>query len=641
MGGILLLCGFLACGLAAADALFRRHSGLIRVWLGLVLGMMLMMWLPVPFAFWMTFNQTAQLCGLGVAALFAGGCAWAARRAPRLAKPFCGEMPAWLPVALVAPLVLLSGYLQYTHVLREVDGALHVGQSTYGDINLHLSIITSLQNASFPPDYAILSGAQLGYPFFADSLSTSMLLFGTGLAQSLAIPGTLMMALVYLGFVIFAWELTRKPAAAVLAYVLMFINGGLGFLYTFDRVFADSSALEAVFTGFYQTPTNMTELNLRWVNVVADMLLPQRTLAAGWMVLLPAMWQLVVAIRENRRRDFVALGIWAGAMPMIHTHSFLALGLLSGGALIYQAIHPGRETRAARLQNFLIYGAIAVAMALPQLVLWTFPQTAEGGARGALSFRFNWVNNQGDGTLIDEYFWFWIKNVGLTYLLIVPAALARRKGGMCRTLALGALLIYVAAELVQFQVNVYDNNKLFYVAYMAVLPAVGLYLVELWQKLRGVRGRALFAACFLFASTVSGALSIGREVVSDYQLYSASDVEAAEFIAENTEQDAVFLTGQQHNNAVACLAGRHILCGASTFLYYHGLDYAEEEAAARLLYEAPAENEALFEAYGIDYVYISSHERGSFAIDTGYFNENAELIFDNFEVQIYRLDVDG
>ena len=24
---------------------------------------------------------------------------------------------------------------------------------------------------------------------------------------------------------------------------------------------------------------------------------------------------------------------------------------------------------------------------------------------------------------------------------------------------------------------------------MAVLPAVGLYLVELWQKLRGVRGR--------------------------------------------------------------------------------------------------------------------------------------------------------
>ena len=104
----------------------------------------------------------------------------------------------------------------------------------------------------------------------------------------------------------------------------------------------------------------MTELNLRWVNVVCDMLLPQRTLAAGWAVLLPAMWQLVVAIRENRRAGFVLLGFWAGAMPMIHTHSFLALGLLSGGALVYRAIHPGLEPRAARMKNFLIYGAIAV-----------------------------------------------------------------------------------------------------------------------------------------------------------------------------------------------------------------------------------------------------------------------------------------
>ena len=254
-----------------------------------------------------------------------------------------------------------------------------------------------------------------------------------------------------------------------------------------------------------------------------------------------------------------------------------------------------------------------------------------------MSLRFNWVNNQGDGTLIDGYFWFWIKNVGLTYLLIVPAALARRKGGTCRTLALGALLIYAAAELIQFQVNVYDNNKLFYVAYMAVLPSVGLYLTDLWRRLRGVRGRALMAACFLFASTASAALTMGREIVSDYQLFGSAEVEAAEFIAENTERDAVFLTGQQHNNAVTALAGRHILCGAPTFLWYHGLDYAQQEADERLLFEAPAENEALFDEYGVDYVYISGNERASFDVDFDYFAQNAELVFDNWEVQIYRL----
>ena len=113
-------------------------------------------------------------------------------------------MPLWLPLALVVPLAILGGYLQYTHTLRNVDGALYVGQSTYGDLCLHLGIATSLRNAAFPPDYSLLPGALLGYPFLADSMVTTLLLFGTDLAPAFVVTGTLMMALVYLGFVLFA-----------------------------------------------------------------------------------------------------------------------------------------------------------------------------------------------------------------------------------------------------------------------------------------------------------------------------------------------------------------------------------------------------------------------------------------------------
>ena len=42
MGGILLLCGFLTCGIVLADALARRVCGLIRLWLGLCAGLALM-----------------------------------------------------------------------------------------------------------------------------------------------------------------------------------------------------------------------------------------------------------------------------------------------------------------------------------------------------------------------------------------------------------------------------------------------------------------------------------------------------------------------------------------------------------------------------------------------------------------------
>ena len=75
------------------------------------------------------------------------------------------------------------------------DGSWWVGQSTYGDLAMHMSFVTSLKNAAFPPEYALFPGQQLSYPFLMDSLSTSFYLFGWSIQAALAIPGTLMMAL--------------------------------------------------------------------------------------------------------------------------------------------------------------------------------------------------------------------------------------------------------------------------------------------------------------------------------------------------------------------------------------------------------------------------------------------------------------
>ena len=644
MASILLLCGFLICGLAAMDALFANKSGLTRLWLGLCAGLMMMMWFPVPFAYIMTFNAAAQLLGLALAFALALGLGILKKRTRCYARPrallsetgFFGDMPGWLFFALAIPMTLLTGYLLYTHTLQPQNGALHVGQSTYGDLCLHLGIATGARNAAFPPDYTILRGALLGYPFLSDTMVTSMLLFGGNLAASFIITGTLMAFLVFTGYVLFVWELTRKKAAVVLSFVLMFLNGGLGFLYTLDGVFRDPTMLKEVFTGFYQTPTNMPELNLRWVNVICDMMVPQRTLLCGWMLLLPALYMLLTAIREKKLECFVTLGLWAGLMPMAHTHSFFALGLMSVGVMLHRLLSAAKEEKRSTLLHFICYGAIAVVLALPQLLTWTFPQTVGGSATsGSLSLRFNWVNNQGDGKLIDGYFWFWVKNVGLIYLFMLPAALSAKKGSLLRSLSLGALVIYTVAELIQFQPNPYDNNKLFYVAYMLMLPVAAMYLIRLWQRLRGIPGRALFACLLIAASTLSAALTMGREVVSDYQLFSAAEVEAAEYIEESLPEKAVVLTGDQHNNAVAALTGRYIVCGTGSYLYYHGIDYSAQRQAMMSMLSSPAANEALFDQYEVSYIYISDHERYNFSADEAWFEENCWCIFDNGSVQIY------
>ena len=639
MGGILLLVGFEACGCVLADALFRRRDGIVRLWLGLTAGLLMMMWLPSLFAYALRFTAAAQYAALGLAAVLAVLARLFLREPANALQPvgerhpFCGDMPAWLPIALVVPLLLLSIYLQYTHTLREVDGALHVGQSTYGDLCLHLGIATGLQGSAYPPGYTLIQDVLLGYPFLMDALSASMLCLGTGLAMSFVLPGSLMMGLAYLGFVLLAWELTRSRAAVVASYLLMFLNGGLGFFYVLDGVWQDPTLFKSVFTGYYDAPANMIENNIRWVNVICDMMIPQRTLLAGWTMAIPALYLLARALREQSRRLYIILGVLAGAMPMIHTHSFLALALISAACLLWSLAHS--DSRRKVLIDYALYAGIAAILALPQVLTWAIPQTVGGAAStGSLSLRFNWVNyDTGTGRLIDGYFWFWLKNVGPVYLLMVPAALLCK--GWKRGLSLGALFVYVAAELIQFQPNPYDNNKLFYVAFLLMLPLVGSYLVTLWDRLKGLPGRALLAAVFLILSLTSGVLSLARETVSDYQLFSAGEVEAAAYIRDELPADAVYLTGDQHNNLVTALAGRQIVCGTGSYLYYHGVDYQQASIDARRMLEAPADSLALFGQYGVDYIVIGSSERYNYALDEAYFAANCALVYDADGVQIY------
>ena len=170
---------------------------------------------------------------------------------------------------------------------------------------------------------------------------------------------------------------------------------------------------------------------------------------------------------------------------------------------------------------------------------------------------------------------------------------------------------------------------------MLMLPVTAMYLVKLYKRLKGMHIRVMLACVFIVCSVLSGGLSIAREIVSDYQLLSADEVLAAEYIEENLPADAVILTGDQHNNAVAALTGRDIVCGTGSYLYFHGLDYSDQYYAMKAMLTDPENNRALFEEYGVDYVYISDQERYGQGADDAWFAENCDLLFASGNVCVY------
>ena len=635
MAAIWYLGFFILGGLLTVHFLLPGKNPLTRAWLGVSMGVLLLMHLPAIFAHIFAFSVKAHVAAIVALIVIVTGCFFL--RDKRSPQPMRSS-DSWtlFAIALVAvPLTALSAYLQYTHMLLEhADGSLWCGQSTYGDLCMHLSFITSMRDMPFPPTYNLLAGTPLSYPYLTDSLSTSMMLLGLPLNLAVIVPGTLLMAMTYVGYMLLARQILgdRRKAIAVCA-LLFFFNGGLGFLYDFDMAWQDGFArVREIFTGYYRTPANQPDFNLRFSNVIADLMIPQRGILGGWALVLPAFYLLISSTREKSMRQTVMLALWAGALPLVHTHTFLALGLFSGGYLLGRMlVHP--DERGGILKRAGVYLGIVLVLALPQVMGNAIRQTVEGGT---LRFQFNWVNNRGGNGLIDGYFWFWVKNAGLPFILTVCACLGARRRGLL-DVTLGLTAVFVVAELVLFQRNEYDNNKLFYIWYMfAIILAVD-YGSMIMQRLAGMRGRALLCALFLWASMFSGALSIARETVSKYQLFSATAVEAGKWIDENTDRDAVFLTGQQHINPVCTLAGRQIICGSNLYVFFHGLGYGEQEADCRRFYESPAQSADVIDRYGVDYIYVSDYERADFDVDLQTIEEAYELVFENADVRIYAV----
>ena len=133
----------------------------------------------------------------------------------------------------------------------------------------------------------------------------------------------------------------------------------------------------------------------------------------------------------------------------------------------------------------------------------------------------------------------------------------------------------------------------------------------------------LAVCCF-----ATGTLSLAREVKSDYQMFSRSDVQLAAWVEENTEKDDTFICWTQHINPVSALAGRDIVCGPGLWLYYHGYDLSARENDIRTFYQDPANNRHILEKYSVDYILLGGYEYNDARANGAALADNYECVYE-------------
>lgn len=678
---------FQVCGLLLGQAILKTERRDAKILGGSVLGSVLLQWIPVLFAFALGFTITAHLLALAVTAVVSGVVFW---KFGRTKMETATEQKLQVRFGIL-PLLVYGLFVWLVFSGFEVrNGTVYSSQATYGDMSMHLGFITSIaQQQTFPPDYSILPGTKLSYPFLSDSISSSLYLFGASLRLSYCFPMLFAGAQVMYGAWLFLRTWLGTKGKTLFAWMLYFLNGGLGFIYLFSGEGGLLQGLKQNFTAFYETPTNFVEHNVRWVNMIVDMLLPQRATLFGYAVLFFSLYLLYRAVWQNERRLFAVVGLFAGALPMIHTHSFLALALVSGcwlmmylireckvhgvnrilvellfslilfmqilqwiilgfnlrdssmllvvlaifaavfiyGLVCLLSLYVKKYSWNALMHTWGMYFIIAACLALPQLVLWTFGQaTGDGFFRGY----FNWAN------IDNNYLWFYLKNIGVAFVLFLLGYAV--SGKKFTYVAFPVMIIWLIAELAVFQPNVYDNNKLLYVAYLLMCGVAAEFAVNVYHKIRNKGLANAIGAVVVVLCAVSALLTMGREVVAEYELFGKKQCELAEFVMKNTDPDATILTNTRHNNAIAALSGRNILCGSSSYLYYHGLDYADQHAATRVMYEEPDSYPEIFQQYGIDYILVSAYERSTYEVNEEAIAERFDCIYQNGDINLYRVN---
>jgi len=644
--GLALVAGCLILGLGLASGGPPWLTWGERAVIGIVLAVvgLTLLGYVLALALGVTVGLVLLLALLGLTA--GGYLLW--RHLPRLRavlRTRAWSQPATISIGVaIAVVAVTMGYLFLRAVEIMPDAWVAHYNNTWSDWSFHASYTTTfVYGNNLPPQNPIFAGTPFRYTFAPDFASALLVAGGWSIPAALAWPSWAMTVLALSGLILWARRLTGGIWAGVIAVTLTLLGGGIGFWF----FFGDAARL-GLTNALLHIPRTYDRfdppVNIQWYNPILSYYLPQRSFVFGAAIVMAVLllltppllatpffrWREAVdAIRQSWRRwtiksegvAFLTAGGLTGVLPLFHVHSLVVLGIVTAcWALLFP--------RPAWLGFFVVMAVLAV----PRLLMAVPGDPGAPPDHQYPRWLIGWVSGA------DSPPWFWIKNTGLFWPLLLLALLSPLAlRGRMRLLIAPFSLVFLVANLIKFQPWDWDNSKLLVFWYMASGVAVGAVLVRL---ARAHLGGAVVAAAIWLSLVASGVLSLLQFLPPQgpaYVWFSAEEVQLAAEVRLQTPSKAVFVTGEQPTNPIADLAGRSVLMSYPGWLWSYGINYTRREADIQRIYAGGAMALTLLHQYHADYVVVGPNEISAFHPNVDYFNTTFRLVLHTANYRIYAV----
>lgn len=505
------------------------------------------------------------------------------------------------------------------HILRPINGDLHTGESTYGDLSFHLSTITHIAYTNkFPPNNPMFANTSLVYPYFINFFSAILVYEGWSLRQAIMLPG-LILSLSLIGLIYdLCFTLFKNSFKSFLVVILYLFNGGLGFYFFLkDYSFNLFQIIQPLLH-----PTNIKEYshlfeqNIQWGNFLSRMIVPERALLFG----LPAgiIILRILYFRDSKMPmkffDILLASLLLSLMPLLHTHTTIAMAIILP-ILTLPILKKGVASK--ELRSYLLVAILAFIFAVPQTstLLEHLNQSDK-----FMRIHLGWMKGPNETLL-----WFWFKN---TYLLIpfslIVLLISKFANFQIKILQICAFILLAIMNIILFSPYDWDNVKLLFWIGLFFDIAAASVLGYLFQR------KELFSKLTALIITItmisSALLSILREINVSYLLFSKEAVEVGKQLKTSTPQDSIFLTYKIHNSPVNNLAGRTIMMGYPGLLWTQGINYLQRENDINKIFLGSKEAPYLINKYHINYVVLENYQPEGMTINRDFFSQYPILL---------------